>query len=124
MPNPYGAPEISVLDLKKKLEEAKQNGGQAPLLVDVREPNELLQAAIRTEAVALAPLSQLAKLGVGALPAAAQEKEGELVILCHHGMRSAQVTAWLQQQGWSNVVSLAGGIDSWARQVDRSTGIY
>ena len=124
MPNPYGAPEISVLDLKKKLEEAKQNGGQAPLLVDVREPNELLQAAIRTEAVTLAPLSQLAKQGVGALPAAAQEKEGELVILCHHGMRSAQVTAWLQQQGWSNVVSLAGGIDSWARQVDRSTGIY
>jgi rhodanese-related sulfurtransferase len=124
MPNPYGAPEISVLDLKKKLEEAKQNGGQAPLLLDVREPNELLQAAIRSEAVALAPLSQLAKLGVGALPVAAQEKEGELVILCHHGMRSAQVTSWLRQQGWSNVVSLAGGIDSWARQVDRSTGIY
>lgn len=124
MPNPYGAPEISVLDLKKKLDEAKQNGGQAPLLLDVREPNELLQAAIRSEPVVLAPLSQLAKQGVSALPAAAQGKESELVVFCHHGMRSAQVTAWLQQQGWSNVVSLAGGIDSWARQVDGSTGIY
>jgi len=124
MPNPYGAPEISVLNLKKKLEEARQRSGQAPLLLDVREPNELLQAAIRTEPVAPAPLSQLASQGVGVLPAAAQEKDAEIVVLCHHGMRSAQVTAWLLQQGWSNVVSLAGGIDAWARQVDSTTGIY
>jgi rhodanese-related sulfurtransferase len=44
--------------------------------------------------------------------------------MCHHGTRSAQVTAWLAQQGYKNVSNVAGGIDAYARQVDSSVGFY
>ena len=40
------------------------------------------------------------------------------------GVRSAQVTQWLRQQGWTNVVSMAGGIDAWAQVIDASVGRY
>ena len=41
-----------------------------------------------------------------------------VVCLCHHGMRSAQVVAFLRQRGYDNVYNLAGGIDAWAIQID------
>ncbi len=41
-----------------------------------------------------------------------------------HGVRSAQVVAWLRQQGWTQAVSMAGGIDAWAREVDARVGSY
>jgi predicted sulfurtransferase len=44
--------------------------------------------------------------------------------MCHHGVRSADVTGWMRQQGWQNVTSLAGGIAAYAEQVDPSVGVY
>jgi rhodanese-related sulfurtransferase len=44
--------------------------------------------------------------------------------MCHHGSRSMQVTNWLAQQGWKNVVNVRGGIDEYARTVDQSVGFY
>jgi rhodanese-related sulfurtransferase len=66
----------------------------------------------------------LAAQQLAALPDAAQSKEAEIVVFCHHGMRSAQVVAWLRGQGWTNVLNMNGGIDAWARQVDPSVGLY
>jgi rhodanese-related sulfurtransferase len=119
MPNPFGAPEISVQAV-----EAKRKAGESFVWLDVREPNELALVAITDERVVNVPLSDLAARQLAAVPAAAQDKATEMIAFCHHGMRSAQVTAWLRQQGWTNVVNMTGGIDAWAREVDPSIGTY
>ena len=49
-------------------------------------------------------------------------KESELTIMCHLCIRSAQVTNWLQLQGWKNVYSLHGGIDAYAKEMDSWIG--
>jgi rhodanese-related sulfurtransferase len=119
MPNPYGAPEISVREVADKLAQA-----ESFVLLDVREAYELQGATLPPGTFELVPLSDLAARQLSALPDAAQDKEAEIVVLCHHGVRSAQVTAWLRQQGWTNVLSVAGGIDAYAREIDPSVGMY
>lgn len=119
MPNPYGAPEISVQDVAAKVAAHEQF-----VWLDVREPNELAAAAINDERVVNVPLSVLSQQRTAALPAAAQEKDAEIVVFCHHGARSGQVTAWLLGQGWTNVINMEGGIDNWARTVDAGVGRY
>ncbi len=47
-----------------------------------------------------------------------------VVVVCHHGIRSARVTAWLRAQGFENAVNLTGGIDAWARRVDPGMATY
>ncbi len=47
-----------------------------------------------------------------------------VVVVCHHGVRSMNVTVWLRKQGYEKVQSLAGGIDRWARQIDRKVPVY
>lgn len=119
MPNPYGAPEISV----KQVESKRQNGEQFVWL-DVRERAEIARVSIQDERIRLSPLSELADRQLAALPNEAQDQQAEIVVFCHHGMRSAQVTAWLRQQGWQKVMSMAGGVAAWAQEVDPSIGTY
>ena len=119
MTNAYGAPEISVQDVA-----ARVAANEEFILLDVREPDELAAAAIQDERVVNVPMSVLAQQQAGALPVEAQDKEADIVVFCHHGGRSGQVTAWLRGQGWKNVVNMEGGIDSWARNVDASVGRY
>jgi rhodanese-related sulfurtransferase len=118
MPNPFGAAEVSVQEVA-----AKRQAGTPFVLLDVREPPELAAADLGP-GVETAPLSDLAARQLAALPAAAQDKNAEVVVFCHHGMRSAQVAAWLTGQGWANVRSMAGGIDAYAREVDPAVGRY
>ena len=94
------------------------------VLVDVREPYEFPRARLKDERVVQAPLSELARKFLAAMPAAALNKEATVVFFCHHGVRSAQVTAWLLDQGWQSVYNLSGGIDAYARQIDPSIGFY
>ncbi|MEZ4616508.1 MAG: rhodanese-like domain-containing protein [Caldilineaceae bacterium] len=108
MPNPFGAPEIDV----QRVEEKRQADEQF-IWLDVREEDEIAQVAIVDERIVVVPLSALAARQLDALPAAVQDQQREIVVFCHHGVRSAQVAVWLAQQGWSNVVSMAGGIDAW-----------
>ena len=119
MPNPYGAPEISVKDVAAKLATE-----ESFVWLDVREPDELRTVSIDNEQVVNVPMSVLAKQQTDALPSAAQAKDAEIVVFCHHGTRSAQVVAWLRGQGWNNVVNMEGGIDNWAAQIDSSIGRY
>lgn len=116
--NPFGVPEISVVDIARRLA-----AGEQFLLLDVREPYELPYASLG-DAATLVPMSELATLHLAALPEAALDKEAEIIVMCHHGSRSAQVAAWLRAQGWSNVWNLTGGIDAYAREVDRAVGLY
>ena len=118
MPNPYGVPEISVSEVARK-----RVDGDTFVLLDVREPMELMRANLG-EGIELAPMSELAARRLDALPESMADKDVEVVVFCHTGIRSAQVTAWLRQEGWIKVLNMAGGIEAYAIQVDPSVGRY
>jgi rhodanese-related sulfurtransferase len=92
----------------------------APILLDVREPWEFLLARIER------PGAELRHIPMGAVPPRLAElpRTQPIVCICHHGVRSAQVVAFLLQQGWHEVYNLAGGIDAWSTQVDPSVPRY
>lgn len=112
-------PEITVAELSEKLTSPDKF-----ILLDVREPHELNLAKLTDSRLEITPMSRLAREGTQALSESANAKDATLYVLCHHGSRSGQVTAWLAQQGWKNVFSVRGGIDEYARQVDQSVGMY
>ena len=88
----------------------------APVLLDVREPWEIETAKI-AGSVSI-PMQQI--------PARSEEldDDAEIVCVCHHGMRSAQVAMFLESRGHKDVFNLYGGIDAWSRQVDASVPTY
>ena len=100
--------------------QALVDAGPAPLLLDVREDWEFRFAAIR-----LPGLNTL-HLPMNELPQRLAEFDPAQPILCicHHGMRSAQVVAFLERAGFESVYNLAGGIDAWSQQVDPSVPRY
>jgi rhodanese-related sulfurtransferase len=112
-------PEISVTDLSEKLKSQ-----DTFILLDVREPEELGYAKLSDSRLQTAPMSRLAREGTKALSNSAQMQETTIYVMCHHGSRSSQVTAWLAQQGWRNVFNVRGGIDEYARKIDPSVGMY
>lgn len=112
-------PEITVTQLSEKLKSE-----DSFILLDVREPVELNSAKITDSRLEVTPLSRLAREGTKALSESAKSQDSTIYVMCHHGNRSAQVTAWLAQQGWKNVFNVRGGIDEYARKIDRSVGFY
>lgn len=104
--------ELNAADLREYLAITKTD----PLLLDVREPWEFRICQI--EGSQLIPMGQI--------PAAmnALDPERETVVICHHGIRSRQVAMYLDYQGFSTVINLAGGVDAWARDVDRQMATY
>jgi adenylyltransferase/sulfurtransferase len=90
--------------------------GKAPSLLDVREPYEWMIA--RLPDARLVPLD--------ALPDAVSTLDpgADLVVYCHHGVRSAAAVAWLRDRGFQRVRNLTGGIDRWSREVDPATRRY
>ena len=112
-------PEITVTELSEKLKSSDKF-----ILLDVREPHELNYAKLTDSRLETTPLSRLAREGISALSELAKSKDSTIYVMCHHGNRSGQVTAWLTQQGWKNVFNVRGGIDEYARQVDQSVGFY
>lgn len=95
--------EISALELAKRLQQP-----DAPLLVDVRAPNETQQGIIAG--------SQLLPLHILPLQYASLPKDSEIVLYCRSGARSAQACMFLLNAGFEKVVNLRGGIIDWARQ--------
>jgi rhodanese-related sulfurtransferase len=112
-------PEITVTELSEKLKSE-----DTFVLLDVREPVELNSAKITDSRLEAAPMSRLAREGTNALSESAKLPEATIYVMCHHGNRSAQVAAWLAQQGWKNVFNVHGGIDEYARKIDKSVGFY
>ncbi len=103
--------EVNAQELKQKLDE-----GADLVLLDVREPFERSTAVIEPSL----------HIPMGDIPARVQEldPESRIVVYCHHGVRSLNVTAWLRQQGFEEVQSLRGGIDRWSREIDPKVPIY
>ena len=90
--------------------------GEAPLLLDVREPWEFGICHIKDSR--LIPMRQI--------PTALAELEPErpVVVICHHGFRSEQVALYLEHQGFRQVYNLRGGVAGWAHEVDPSMPTY
>lgn len=102
---------ISPKELKTRLDK-----GDKLVLLDVREDWEYSLAKI--DGSILVPLGTLPQ----SLPRL--NRESEIIAICHHGMRSADATNFLLQQGFSNVKNLVGGIDAWSTQVDGAVPRY
>ena len=117
--NPSSIPEVDVHQLALKLQ-----SDEPFVLLDVREAWELDQAMIVDSRLKVVPMSRLAQLGAEAFPEEVRQKDAEVLVLCHHGVRSATVTQWMLAQGWRNVLSVRGGIAEYAGKIDGSVGIY
>ena len=103
--------EISSTDAAALLKDGKAR------LIDVREPWEFATAKI--DGSVLIPM--------GDVPARAHQEldpDERLVVLCHQGVRSMNVTVWLRNQGFENAQSLRGGIDTWSAEVDPKVPRY
>ncbi len=89
-----------------------------PRLLDVREAEEHAFCALTGST--LLPLGELAERA-GELEA---WKGEEIVVYCHHGVRSAHAIAFLRGQGFTRLTNLSGGIDRWSVEVDPQVPRY
>jgi rhodanese-related sulfurtransferase len=106
--------EIAPAEVKRLLD-----SGDPVFLIDVRQPEE--HQIARIEGSELVPMNTV--------PAALQTleghaDEGELIVFCHHGMRSLNVVNWLRGQGIGNCRSMSGGIEQWSVEIDPSVPRY
>ena len=87
-----------------------------PLLLDVREPWEVAHCHIEGSTA----------MPMNTIPARIDDldEEAEIVCICHHGMRSMQVAAFLERNGFEKITNLTGGIHAWAVQVDGAMPTY
>ena len=103
--------QFSPIELKHHLDQ----GGQ-PVLLDVREPWEFDYC--RIEGSELIPMGQIH------LHLEDIDHTAEVVVICHHGIRSRQVAYYLETQGFENVINLEGGVERWAQEVDPAMKKY
>ncbi len=108
--------QISVDQLATRLAEAPE-GLQ---LIDVREKQEI--AIARLDDFDNLPLSEFAEWSDQIQ--SRFDPDAETLVLCHHGVRSAQMCQWLVSQGFTNVKNIAGGIDAYSIVVDSSVPRY
>jgi rhodanese-related sulfurtransferase len=108
--------EIDVDSLARRMAEAGQN----LQLIDVRERSEAAIAFI--EGFDLYPLSEFEQWSEAILTRL--QPEAETLVICHHGIRSAQLCQWLATRGFSNVQNVMGGIDAYSRLIDSTINRY
>ncbi len=103
--------QLSPTELKAKIQDK-----EPIFLLDVREPFEFAHAKIADST--LIPLNQI--------PGRLREldMEQEIVVICHHGIRSMQAANFLDQVGFKDVSNLTGGIDAWSIECDSSVARY
>ncbi|MGY6274939.1 rhodanese-like domain-containing protein [Methylomonas sp. MgM2] len=103
--------QYTVYQLQKDIE-----NGKKLLLLDVREPNEYAFAHI--DGSLHIPLRLLSERVDGL------DKEQDIVVVCHHGMRSQQACLFLEQYGFNRLYNLKGGIDAWSLNCDPTIPRY
>jgi rhodanese-related sulfurtransferase len=108
--------QISVTELAERMQQTA-----LPLqLIDVREPEEVATAQI--QGFVNLPLSQFAEWS-GQIQTQF-DPDTETLVLCHHGVRSAQMCQWLQGQGFTQLKNIVGGIEAYALRVDPTVPRY
>lgn len=105
--------QISAEDLHQWLQDPTR---EKPLLLDVREPWEFERC--RIEGSQLVPMREIPA------SAATLDPDRQTVVICHHGVRSAQVAMFLEHSGFGNVINLQGGVAAWAQRVDPRMARY
>lgn len=95
-----------------------QQQSESFVLLDVREENEYEIA--RIEGSLLIPMSQL---GVR-MDELESHQQSRIIVHCHHGLRSMQVTKALRMRGFARVQNMTGGIDDWSLQIDPQIARY
>lgn len=103
---------ITPLELQQRLA-----AGETFRLIDVREADEF--AFVHLPDSTLIPLSEFQQRATQEL-----NPDENLVLYCHHGIRSARAQGFLKAQGFAKVLNLTGGIDAWALQVDPAMKRY
>ena len=95
-------------------------GQGLPVVLDVREAVELRAASVKPEGF------ELVAVPMGTVPARLAELDPgrPIACLCHHGIRSQRVAAFLAGNGFAQVANIAGGIDAWSRELDPSVASY
>lgn len=111
-------PQIRPAQLGQWLDSVKNQG--QPVVLDVREPNELATASIKAGAFELIPIP------MNSVPQRLAELDSArpVACLCHHGARSQRVAAFLAANGFETVANIAGGIDAWTVELDASVARY
>lgn len=109
-------PEIDVEQLAILLAESDSS----LQLIDVRERSEVAIAQI--EGFGIYPLSEFKQWSSKIF--SDLKPEAKTIVMCHHGMRSAQLCQWLLVRGFSQVQNVRGGIDAYSRLVDPSINRY
>ena len=106
--------EIQPLELKARRD--RHDADNNLIVLDVREPEE----------IAIAPFPDALHIPMGDIPSRLTEldPDAEWVVVCHHGVRSAQVAMYLAHMGFARVSNLIGGIDAWSLTADPSTPRY
>jgi molybdopterin/thiamine biosynthesis adenylyltransferase/rhodanese-related sulfurtransferase len=107
-----GIPQITVEDLKRKLEEKEDI-----FVLDVREPHEYLIANLGAPQI---PVGEVERR----VSELAAQKDREVIVHCRSGARSQKAALMLKQAGFTNVSNLAGGILAWADRIDPSMPKY
>ena len=110
--------QVRPSDLSAWLETVRRHG--APVVLDVREPNELRVASVKADGF------ELVTIPMGVIPPRLNELDPEqpTACLCHHGARSMQVAAFLRARGFNHVANIAGGINAWSAELDPSIARY
>jgi adenylyltransferase/sulfurtransferase len=105
-----GIPQLTVKELKRRID-----AGEQVYILDVREPHEFKIAQIGGQLIPMNEVPQrLSEI----------DREREVIVHCHHGVRSQRVAEFLKQAGYPQVVNLAGGIDAWSEQIDPKVPKY
>jgi adenylyltransferase/sulfurtransferase len=105
-----GIPQITVAELKRRID-----AGEAPLILDVREPFEYQIANIGGKLIPQGEVPQrLAEI----------DRDRKIVVQCKSGVRSQRIAEFLKQSGYPDVVNLAGGILAWSSEIDSTVPKY
>ncbi len=100
----------------RQVQEFLQQADTKPLLLDVRESWEYDICHI--EGSTLLPMSQISE------KLETLDKTQEIILICHHGMRSRQVGVYLSGNGFDKLINLQGGIEAWAQEVEPTMPHY
>lgn len=105
--------QLTATQLKEWLDDPAR---AKPVLIDVREPWEF--DVCRVAGARLVPMRSI--------PARCFElkRDAETVVICHHGARSFQVCMFLEQQGFTRLFNLHGGMAAWSRDADPTAPTY
>ena len=105
-----GIPQLTVKELKRRI-----NAGEDVYILDVREPWEFKIAQIGGKLIPQNDVPQrLAEI----------DRDREVIVHCHSGVRSQRIAEFLKQQGYPRVVNLAGGIHAWSEEIDPKVPKY